>query len=423
MPLPVNQILDPAKIRAIRVQAELVREGQFFLAGGTGLGLRLRHRRSRDLDWFTAAGFDAAHLGEKLGSLSERPTKVEQHGPTTVRAYYGDLETSFIRYTQVSAAPESLRFAAVEIPVADMNLIAAMKAAALHDRGKRRDFIDIHAITKEPAWSVARFIEHASTKLPLVPDQVARALTYFADADTDEDDQPLGYSTPWEAVKKDLVRGVQEWERDRREREAVERILAGTTGVTDGKALHRLGIRPETIRDERFFAAAHEAPDGTIVFAFSGGAGVVGALLQSQGNAALPPAGRPERGVWSSAANVYDDVLVVVDSPVEALSYHQVNPNPRARYVATGKDIKGDVEALIREAVSVMTSRSRVVLAFPRTSRGASLSAGIEGLVPERKPTRHLPQRGSSWSSYVQEQEREWIRAQGLHRPGRDHGR
>ncbi len=27
-PLPVNQILDPAKIRAIRVQAELVREGK-----------------------------------------------------------------------------------------------------------------------------------------------------------------------------------------------------------------------------------------------------------------------------------------------------------------------------------------------------------------------------------------------------------
>ena len=355
--------------------------------------------------------------------MPEKPTLIRQDGPTTLRAFYGTLETSFIRYTQVPAIPEAFHFGAVELPVADMKAIAAMKAAALHDRGQRRDFIDIHAITKQPAWSVARFIEHASTKLPLMPDQVARALTYFADADTDEDDQPLGYSTPWEAVKKDLVRGVQEWERDRREREAVERMLAGTTGVTDGKALHRFGIRPETIRDERFFAAVHETPDGTIVFAFSGGTGVVGALLQGQGNAPLPPAGRPERGVWSSAANVHDDVLVLVDSPVEALSYHQANPNPRARYVATGKDIKGDVEALIREAVSAMPSRSRLVLAFPRTSRGASLSARIEALVPERKPTRHLPQRGSSWSSYVQEQEREWIRAQGLRRPGRDHSR
>lgn len=96
-PLPLNQILDGAKIRAIRVQSGVVRDGQFFLAGGTALGLRLRHRRSRDLDWFTAAGFDAANLGRTLDSLPERPTKMEQKGPTTIRAYYGELETSFIR--------------------------------------------------------------------------------------------------------------------------------------------------------------------------------------------------------------------------------------------------------------------------------------------------------------------------------------
>jgi hypothetical protein len=416
-PLPLNQILDSAKIRAIRVQAAVVRDGQFFLAGGTALGLRLRHRRSRDLDWFTAAGFDAAHLGKTLDGLSEKPTKMEQHGPTTIRVYYGELETSFIRYTQVSAAPESLNLSGVEIPIADMNLIAAMKAAAVHDRGKRRDFIDIHAIASQPGWSVARFIEHASTKLPLLPEQVARSLTYFVEADAD-DEQPMGYASSWEAVKKDLARGVQEWERDRREREAVERAV---TPLVDASALHRLGIHPETIDDQRFAGVVRQGPGGAVAFPFRHGAGAVGALLV--GDRAIPPLGKPERGIWSSVERSTDGVIVLVDSPVEALTYHQANPNPRARYVAIGQNLDADRETLLRELVSALPSGSQVVLAFPATSRGSALGGRIEALLPEGKHSRHLPPRGSSWTGFVQEQERDWIRARGLRPPGRSRSR
>jgi hypothetical protein len=43
-----EEVLDRDKLRVIRLQADLVREGQFFLAGGTGLGLRLGHRLSDD---------------------------------------------------------------------------------------------------------------------------------------------------------------------------------------------------------------------------------------------------------------------------------------------------------------------------------------------------------------------------------------
>jgi hypothetical protein len=42
-----RQILDPDKVRVIRLQADLVRELGFFLAGGLGLALRLGHGLSR----------------------------------------------------------------------------------------------------------------------------------------------------------------------------------------------------------------------------------------------------------------------------------------------------------------------------------------------------------------------------------------
>lgn len=88
-----------------------------------------------------------------------------------------------------------------------------MKAAALHDRGARRDFIDVHGIVSLPSWSVARFIEHVRRQLPLQPKQIALSLTYFVDAE--KEPMPRGCKVSWDQVKKDLAKGVQEWERQR----------------------------------------------------------------------------------------------------------------------------------------------------------------------------------------------------------------
>jgi hypothetical protein len=91
-----NPALDAEKIRIIKVQSAAIREGSFFLAGGTGLAVRLKHRTSRDLDWFTDQAFDADSLRRTLEAAPEKPTRIEQSGPNTMRAYYGELETSFI---------------------------------------------------------------------------------------------------------------------------------------------------------------------------------------------------------------------------------------------------------------------------------------------------------------------------------------
>lgn len=208
-----ENVLDREKQRILALQEGVVQDERFFLAGGTGLGLRLGHRISRDLDWFTPRPFDVAHLAERLTTLPEKPTELKQQGQYTLRAYYGKLETSFLRYTQVVAHPEILTVARTKIPVADVETLALMKAAAVHDRGTKRDFIDIHAISKMPGWSLARFIDLATTRLPLQPVQMKLALTYFEDAERDE--MPRGYETAWTQVKKDIQRGIQQWERSR----------------------------------------------------------------------------------------------------------------------------------------------------------------------------------------------------------------
>jgi hypothetical protein len=207
-------VLDADKARIIRLQSGIVRDGGFFLAGGTGLAIRLGHRMSDDLDWFTGSSFEVRGLLDGLKALPEKPTAVRQDGRQTVRAFYGSLETSFIGYGQVRSKVEILTVKQLQIPVADVELLAAMKAAAAHDRGARRDLIDVHAISRLPEWSVGRFVEHGARLLPLDELQIARAITYFTDADRQP--MPRGCTVSWDEVKADLVLGVREWERSKK---------------------------------------------------------------------------------------------------------------------------------------------------------------------------------------------------------------
>jgi hypothetical protein len=212
-------VLDAAKRQAVQAQAAIVRHGEFFLGGGTAVALHLGNRLSRDLDWFTPLKFDGASLAKVLASSKPEPSKIEQSGPDTVRAYYDQpgsgtsLETSFLRYSQVSASPSIKEVAGVRIPVADLVTLAAMKSGAILNRGAKRDFLDVHAITHSPNWSMDRFVRVAEEKLRIAPPHLCRALTYFVDADRDPD--PAGLQVTWSQVKQDVVRAVRALEQNR----------------------------------------------------------------------------------------------------------------------------------------------------------------------------------------------------------------
>ena len=171
-------------------------------------------RYSRPRSWFTGETFDAERLRRSLENAPEKPTAIEQNSPQTVRAYYGTFETSFILLRQVLVQTEEMPIRkGVSVPIAKLELLAVMKAAAVHDRGTKRDFVDIYAICQSPGWSVPRFIEHAAASLPLKGEQIALALTFFTDADRQP--MPARCAYLWEAVKKELTAGVRAWESSR----------------------------------------------------------------------------------------------------------------------------------------------------------------------------------------------------------------
>jgi hypothetical protein len=104
-----------------------IRTCRFPASGSSVVGFATC-RVSRDIDWFTSKPFEAKGVAEALNRLSEKPTEVSVQGPHTLRAYYGSLETRFIRYTQVTARPEVVTAGMLKIPVADLETLALMKA-------------------------------------------------------------------------------------------------------------------------------------------------------------------------------------------------------------------------------------------------------------------------------------------------------
>jgi hypothetical protein len=206
--------LDPAKLRVLKLQAPVAQNRRFFLAGGTALGLRLGHRTSRDLDWFSTQPFDVGDLSREISSLKERPTNVQPGGAHTLRVYYGAVETSFIRYSQVpNPLLDDMVIDGVSVPVATVELIAIMKAGAVINRGSKRDFVDVYAICHQPGWSVSRFMESAAKRLPVPASEIARALSYFADAERDP--MPDRCTLNWTDVKTFISSGVTDWQSKR----------------------------------------------------------------------------------------------------------------------------------------------------------------------------------------------------------------
>ncbi len=173
------------------------------LVGGTALALQLGHRKSVDLDIF--------------GNIEATPEEIS--------ALY-----SSIGETQVLAASKSIRVFSVdgvkvdavnfsypwldqpvvfdEVRLASLRDIAAMKVAAIINRGTKKDFIDLYFLLKH--FSLKEILDLYSEKYDDGSMFVAlKSIAYFEDAESD----PMPYmldDISWEDVKFFIKSAIQQ---------------------------------------------------------------------------------------------------------------------------------------------------------------------------------------------------------------------
>ena len=170
-----------------------------YLAGGTALAFQLGHRYSYDLDFFTNRRFDASNVIKKFKKI--HGFKLEKTSWQTVLGYIDSIQCTLFFYQYPLLFPTH-KFR--EANIADIRDIAAMKIAAISDRGTKRDFIDFYFIINEAGITLKEALNFYEKKFK-VPEinrfHILKSTVYFKDAENQKMPR-LIKEVNWIKVKK-----------------------------------------------------------------------------------------------------------------------------------------------------------------------------------------------------------------------------
>ena len=176
---------------------------RFYLAGGTALALRLGHRRSFDLDFFSATDEVLRETRQEiLRALAPLTPQALEDVDGNLLLRVLDLHVGFFSYGYPLLQPtDSLEGVAIA-SIVDVGL---MKLDALITRGSRKDFYDLYVVARQ--ISIPDLLALAEGKYPYVRDfelMAMESLVLFENADRDlQPDLLIGL--PWEQVRQFFI--------------------------------------------------------------------------------------------------------------------------------------------------------------------------------------------------------------------------
>lgn len=193
-----TQTVEPRAFSILKQLLEIHPLEGFSLVGGTALSLIYGHRKSVDLDLFSHQPFENETIISCLEKKFADKFIMEQKPPSFgVFCFIDDVKIDMVRHPHPLIGPiqtiDGIRMFSTED-------IIAMKVQAVLGRGKKKDFWDIAELLHH--YPLVDFINFHKEKyvgqnlLITVP----QAITYFADAEGDEDPVSLKKQT-WEMVK------------------------------------------------------------------------------------------------------------------------------------------------------------------------------------------------------------------------------
>lgn len=203
-----TQTVEPGTLSLLKELMALQELKNFSLVGGTALSLKYGHRISVDLDLFSSSSFsnDGIQnvLKNKFGSsflTEERPS------PFGIFCFLEQVKVDIVRHPHTMIGEietfDGIRF------FSDRDIMA-MKIQALLGRAKKKDFWDIAELLNH--YSVADFVkahkEKYNTQNLLI--SVPQIMTYFSDAEEDENPRSLKGQT-WPKIQKTIQKKVAEY--------------------------------------------------------------------------------------------------------------------------------------------------------------------------------------------------------------------
>jgi hypothetical protein len=179
--------------------------------------------------------------------------------------------------------------------------------------------------------------------------------------------------------------------------------------------LHARGLRRETLGDPRFAGTWAEDARGNALFVHRDDVGrVTGFEAKNVGFTGFAPGG--SKAAWQSIVHRDDRALVITESAIDALSHHQLHPDPHkaTRYLSTAGAPSSAQFELLERIFSRLSPMSAVIAAVDSDEAGHQLASRIEALaqrVPRVAFRRDAPAGAKDWNDILQRVERDFIRS------------
>jgi hypothetical protein len=280
-----------------------------------------------------------------------------------------------------------------------------------------------YALDQRESSASCRVLRHEATKDKLIIGKAGDGhWQYFSVRDPDDNGTIIDFIQRRERKTiGEVRRELREWTHTERElpafarrpvepatkdRAAVVLAVARSTAVETHPYLESRGLTRETLSGPRFRGTWRQA-DGShqnVMFLHRDGDGLCGFEIKNAGGFTGFSKGG-YKGLWASSASPTDNRLVITESAIDAISYHQVNPHPRTRYLSFAGGLNERQPELLERAISWMAAGSIVVAATDHDKEGRAFAERI-GALCEKHPhvtfERHAPTVGKDWNEQLQ---------------------
>ena len=194
--------VEPTTLELLKGICSSVPFEDFALGGGTNLALRLGHRLSIDLDFFTNTPYQNSIIFQAITTrFPDAELLFEQN--QTMMFTINNIKVDFILYPFKWLRPFEKINGARLIALRD---IIPMKLQALSNRFSKKDFWDIAFLLK--MFSLSEMLEIFKSKFPQIDTgYIIHSLTNFENAEREQDPIILLAKT-WDEIKNELQKVV-----------------------------------------------------------------------------------------------------------------------------------------------------------------------------------------------------------------------
>ena len=195
----------PATLELLKTICSIKGLELFSLGGGTSLALRMNHRLSVDLDFFTNTNFKTDLVFQIITKKFASAELLFEKNQTMMFSI-NDVKVDFVLYPFPWLKPFDFMEGTRLLSIED---IIPLKLQAASNRNAKKDYWDIAALLNK--FSFDEMLKIFTSKFPQVDvGFIIHSLTDFEKADT-EPDPDTNNKITWEDIKEQLVNAVKQY--------------------------------------------------------------------------------------------------------------------------------------------------------------------------------------------------------------------